>query len=873
MTELMTQQAMTPKRTTPRLHLEHERPKLPRPQNPLSPNVPATSGKTLKSVAPPATGATAPLYVPMASTNFLATTLADTQAFPPDTMGAIGPAQFVVTENGRFRSFNKSTGTADNVLNIDPDVFFSSVLTPPLSGESSYTTDPRIRYDRLSSRWIIVMIDVTTNSARATTHANRVMIAVSDSGTLTAGTVWTYYYFRQDLAPPSGDSGNFADYPTLGVDANACYIGTDQFTLSGVYTNATVFVVRKSSILNGGPVVVTAFRGLLDGGSSGPGPESPQGVDNLDGSVIDGYIVGTDAASYGTLAFRRITNPGGTPSISSNIFVTVPSTSSPNPVPHLGNTRGTRGYLDALGDRCLMACIRKGTLWTAHVINVDTNGVATSSTPTRDAVRWYQFSNLTSMPTIVQSGTVFDSTATSPLSYWMPSLTVSGQGHVAMGISSAGAAARVNAAYTGRRATDSDGAMGLPANYTNTSASYNPNDSSNPKRWGDYSFTSVDPDDDMTMWTIQEFCYSTNNYGTQVVKLIAPPPAVPFSCSPSSIPRGASNVNVNLVATSSNGSGLFDPGAGFLVHLGAALSGYSVTVNSVTFVDPTHATLNLSVAANADTTARTITMTNPDGQQSSSTSGILTITLNADTTLTTSPSPSPAVAGYPLAFNIVSSNNGPDSAANVVVDFMLPSAAAFVSASPAPSSQTTTDVFFNLGTLASGASAPVNIALSVAKTANTSLSLTSTISSTTPDSIPTNNFKTLIVPVLADTDGDGIPDTFETAHGLDPNNPADAALDSDGDGFTNLQEYLANTDPQSATSVLRTSMSVSANDAIISFPSATGRYYAVERTSDLAGNNWTAIQSNIAGTGNTIVVTDVGALTNPPLFYRVRVMP
>ena len=47
----------------------------------------------------------------------------------------------------------------------------------------------------------------------------------------------------------------------------------------------------------------------------------------------------------------------------------------------------------------------------------------------------------------------------------------------------------------------------------------------------------------------------------------------------------------------------------------------------------------------------------------------------------------------------------------------------------------------------------------------------------------------------ADTDGDGIPNGYELAHGLDPLNPADATADNDGDGFSNLQEYLAGTDP------------------------------------------------------------------------------
>lgn len=40
-----------------------------------------------------------------------------------------------------------------------------------------------------------------------------------------------------------------------------------------------------------------------------------------------------------------------------------------------------------------------------------------------------------------------------------------------------------------------------------------------------------------------------------------------------------------------------------------------------------------------------------------------------------------------------------------------------------------------------------------------------------------------------DTDADGIPDTWETSQGLIPTDPADAALDTDGDGLTALLEY------------------------------------------------------------------------------------
>jgi hypothetical protein len=49
-----------------------------------------------------------------------------------------------------------------------------------------------------------------------------------------------------------------------------------------------------------------------------------------------------------------------------------------------------------------------------------------------------------------------------------------------------------------------------------------------------------------------------------------------------------------------------------------------------------------------------------------------------------------------------------------------------------------------------------------------------------------------------DSDGDGIPDDYETANGLNPSDPNDAGLDPDGDGLFNLQEFQTGTDPNVA---------------------------------------------------------------------------
>src|SRR5439155_9753968 len=68
---------------------------------------------------------------------------------------------------------------------------------------------------------------------------------------------------------------------------------------------------------------------------------------------------------------------------------------------------------------------------------------------------------------------------------------------------------------------------------------------------------------------------------------------------------------------------------------------------------------------------------------------------------------------------------------------------------------------------------------------------------------PGLSFDPVTLTVLADSDHDGLPDDWESAHGLSPNDPADAQLDFDLDGQSNWQEYIAGTDPQDRQSFLK----------------------------------------------------------------------
>ncbi|MFO1498984.1 MAG: PKD domain-containing protein [Verrucomicrobiota bacterium] len=125
-----------------------------------------------------------------------------------------------------------------------------------------------------------------------------------------------------------------------------------------------------------------------------------------------------------------------------------------------------------------------------------------------------------------------------------------------------------------------------------------------------------------------------------------------------------------------------------------------------------------------------------------------------------------------------------------------------------------------------------------------------------------------------DGDADGMPDSWERAHGLDPAASTDGALDPDGDGSCNLAEYLAQTDPRDPTSALLVTGAVpDGPDLVISFRSAAGKVYRVEKSSVSPGGPWVAALSSLIGTGGELTATMPGVAAEARVFYRVVVQP
>jgi len=126
-------------------------------------------------------------------------------------------------------------------------------------------------------------------------------------------------------------------------------------------------------------------------------------------------------------------------------------------------------------------------------------------------------------------------------------------------------------------------------------------------------------------------------------------------------------------------------------------------------------------------------------------------------------------------------------------------------------------------------------------------------------------------PMPTDSDGDGLPDWYETRHGLDPLNPADGAQDSDGDGLANRQEYAAGTDPLDPQSRLAFEVirEPGSGPLRLRFVAQPYRSYAVQATAELNAGSWVTVQLIAPGPEPRTVELAPETQTHATRFYRV----
>src|SRR5262249_38760324 len=145
----------------------------------------------------------------------------------------------------------------------------------------------------------------------------------------------------------------------------------------------------------------------------------------------------------------------------------------------------------------------------------------------------------------------------SPRFYYYPTININGQGHATIAFSGSKSTEFVGAYVAQRLNTDAPNTMGAISTMKAGGASYTLNDPGGKNRWGDYTFTSVDPNDDQSIWTLQEYALGTaNRWGTWWKQAMAPAPTL-------NNPNGTGSVGMNGAALNLTGTGFWDPGAGF----------------------------------------------------------------------------------------------------------------------------------------------------------------------------------------------------------------------------------------------------------------------------------------------------------------------
>jgi subtilisin family serine protease len=127
---------------------------------------------------------------------------------------------------------------------------------------------------------------------------------------------------------------------------------------------------------------------------------------------------------------------------------------------------------------------------------------------------------------------------------------------------------------------------------------------------------------------------------------------------------------------------------------------------------------------------------------------------------------------------------------------------------------------------------------------------------------------------IVDSDNNGLPDWWELQYfghltGTDPH------ADPDGDGASNLAEFLAGTNPTNFNSALRLSAQRGLGSGLVTlqWPSAAGRYYNLLRSTNLLAGFNTVIQSNLLATPPLNASTDAPPASASSTFYRVQLVP
>ena len=405
---------------------------------------------------------------------------------PPDTMGAVGTSQFMETTNGVYAIYKKSVGSL--VSKMRSDTFWANAgATGGLNG------DARLQFDKTSQKWIALQFGASVSD---------IQIAVSTTSDATGP--WKSTKF-------TGFAGGTADYPTLAIDKDAVYIGTNNFNGSGNFSGTTLNVIARSDLLGAAAPSTTSLKQFVTPypGTGVDGGFAIQGVNSETGS---GKVIAASLFYNDSIRFN-IANPG-------TAAATKGATTYLN-LTDYGSTGGGRQpdhtrNIDAFDQRI------GASTWEMNGKIYAVYG-ATSVGSTHNEVRFVVTDAATNA--VIQEGVIGDAN----YDYYQGSLSVNASGQVVIGYN-----------RSGYQTTDAngdglaDGNVSLMARtyYTDASGklvqkdelllhvspvsdyhngSFQGQAATGRQRWGDYSAVTIDPNNSQNFWVIGEYAEVWNN--------------------------------------------------------------------------------------------------------------------------------------------------------------------------------------------------------------------------------------------------------------------------------------------------------------------------------------------------------------------------
>lgn len=412
--------------------------------------------------------------------------LPQTRFQPPDCAVAVGPHHVVMAVNTSMGIYDK----AGNLLQRWPDLvqFFSPVLP---TGAGIF--DPQVHYDHYERRWILVI------AARRSSPQGSWMLLGASQTDNPLGRWWVWALdFAVDGSTPSG---NWGDYPMLGIDTQALYIGTNQFRFAGGFAYGKVRILNKREIYSGSGLQWWDYWNLTEPNDRRAFTVQPCRHYRGRGNFA-AWMLNAEFADGDNLVLWRILNPlahwsGGTPSLDRWEVGVSRYSIGPD-----ARQRGTANRIETNDNRLLNAVYQSagGTqrVWAAHTVRISWSG----DSEARTAIRWYEI-DVASRQAVQQR-----SYGASGLYYYFPVIQTDFRRNAYLTFGRSGEQQFGQLRTTGRLTTDTP-------NDLQNSRLVKAGESAYPgSRWGDYFGTSRDGADSNRVWGYGQFADTSGTWGT-----------------------------------------------------------------------------------------------------------------------------------------------------------------------------------------------------------------------------------------------------------------------------------------------------------------------------------------------------------------------